>query len=114
MEENTRSGQNIGSAIEATDPDSNRLTYTLEGPGKDSFTVTSDGQIRTRSPLNYEERSRYSVTVKVNDGQRKRNSVAAQSVSITVLDRPRIAVRAWGSDGGGRARLDGQRARHLG
>ena len=88
VDENTRSGQNVGSAIEATDPDSNRLTYTLEGPGKDSFTVTSDGQIRTRSPLNYEERSRYSVTVKVDDGQRKRNSVAAQSVSITVLDRP--------------------------
>ena len=88
VEENTRSGQNIGSAIEATDPDSNRLTYTLEGPGKGSFTITSTGQVRTRSPLNYEERSRYSVTVKVNDGQRKDNSVAAQSVSITVLDRP--------------------------
>ena len=86
--EDTRSGQNIGSAIEATDPDGNRLTYTLEGPGKDSFTITSTGQIRTRAALNHEERSSYSVTVKVNDGQRKDNSVAAQSVSITVLDRP--------------------------
>ena len=88
VEENTRSGQNVGSAVEATDPDSNRLTYTLEGPGKDFFTITSTGQIRTRSALNYEERSSYSVTVKVNDGQRKGNSVAAKSVTITVLDRP--------------------------
>ena len=88
VEENTRSGQNVGSAVEATDPDGNRLTYTLEGPGKDSFTITSAGQIRTRSPLNYEERSSYSVTVKVNDGQRKDNSVAAKSVTITVMDRP--------------------------
>ena len=87
VDENTRSGQNIGSAVEATDPDGNRLIYTLEGPGKDSFTVTSDGQIRTRASLNYEERSRYSVTVKVNDGQGKDNSVAAQSVAITVMDR---------------------------
>ena len=35
-------GQNVGSAVEATDADrGNRLTYTLEGPGKDSFTMTS-------------------------------------------------------------------------
>ena len=88
VEENTRSGQNIGDAIEATDPDSNRLTYTLEGPGKDSFTITSAGQIRTRSSLNHEERDEYALTVKVNDGQRKNNSVAARSVTIEVTDRP--------------------------
>ena len=88
VEENTRSGQNVGSAIEATDPDGHRLTYTLEGPGKDSFTITSAGQIRTRSPLNHEERDEYSLTVKVNDGQRKNNSVAAKSVTIEVMDRP--------------------------
>ena len=87
VEENTRSGQNIGSAIEATDPDGHRLTYTLEGPGKDSFTITSAGQIRTRSPLNYEERDEYSLTVKVNDGQRKNNSIAAKPVTIEVTDR---------------------------
>ena len=90
VDENTRSGQNVGSAVEATDPDSNRLTYTLEGPGKDSFTITSDGQIRTRAALNHEETSDYLVTVKVNDGQREDNSVAAKSVSITVLDRPEV------------------------
>ena len=87
VEENTRSGQNIGNAIEATDPDMNRLAYTLEGPGKDSFTITNAGQIRTRSPLNHEERDKYSLTVKVNDGQRKNNSVAAKSVTIVVTDR---------------------------
>ena len=88
VEENTRSGQSVGSAVEATDPDGHRLTYTLEGPGKDSFTITSAGQIRTRSPLNHEERDEYSLTVKVNDRQRKNNSVAAKSVTIEVMDRP--------------------------
>ena len=87
VDENTRSGQNIGSAVEATDPDKNRLTYTLEGPGKDSFTITSDGQIRTRAALNFEEKSSYSVTVKVDDRQRKANSVAAKSVTIEVTNR---------------------------
>ncbi len=88
VEENTRAGQSVGSAIEATDPDKNRLTYTLEGPGKDSFTITSTGQIRTRAALNHEEREFYSLTVKVNDGQRRNNSVAAKPVTITVLDLP--------------------------
>ena len=88
VEENTRSGQSVGSAIEATDPDNDRLTYTLEGPGKGSFTITSAGQIRTRSSLNHEERDEYSLTVKVDDRQRKNNSVAAKSVTIEVTDRP--------------------------
>ena len=87
VDENTRAGQNIGNAVSASDADSNSLTYTLEGPGKDSFTIiSSSGQIRTRSPLNYEERSSYSVTVKVDDRQRKDNSVAAKSVTIMVDD----------------------------
>ena len=85
VEENTRS--DVGSAIEATDPDGHRLTYTLEGPGKNAFTITSAGQIRTRAPLNHEERDEYSLTVKVNDGQRKNNSVAAKPVTIEVTDR---------------------------
>ena len=114
VEENTRSGQNVGSAVEATDPDGHRLTYTLEGPGKDSFTITSAGQIRTRSPLNHEERDEYSLTVKVNDRQRKNNSVAAKSVTIEVTDRPEQpsapgAPRVAGIPGSTR-----QRARHLG
>ncbi len=90
VDENTRSGQNIGSAVEATDPDKDRLAYALEGPGKDSFTITSDGQIRTRAALNYEEKSSYSVTVKVDDRQRKSNSIAAKSVTIVVINRPEI------------------------
>ncbi len=85
VDENTRSGQNIGSAVSASDADSKSLTYSLEGPGKDSFTiVASSGQIRTKSPLDFETRQSYSVTVKVNDGQKRSNSVAAKSVTITV------------------------------
>ena len=87
VDENTRAGQNIGSAVSATDADSNSLTYSLEGPGADSFTiVSSSGQIRTRSPLDYESRQSYSLTVKVDDRQRKANSVAKKSVTILVDD----------------------------
>ena len=87
VDENTRAGQNLGSAISATDADSNSLTYSLEGPGADSFTiVSSSGQIRTKSPLDHETRQSYSVTVKVDDRQKRDNSVAAKSVTITVDD----------------------------
>ena len=85
VDENTASRQDIGSAISASDADSNNLTYTLEGPGADSFTiVSSSGQIRTMSHLDYEARQSYSLTVKADDGQRRQNSVAAKSVTITV------------------------------
>ena len=85
VDENTRAGQNLDSAISATDADSNSLTYSLEGPGADSFTIgSSSGQIRTRSPLDFETRQSYSVTVKVDDRQKRDNSVAAKSVTIMV------------------------------
>ena len=87
VNENTRAGQPVGSPVSATDNDGNRLTHTLAGPGADSFTiVSSSGQIRTRAALDHEERSSYSVTVKVNDGQRKDNSVAAKSVTIEIAN----------------------------
>ena len=87
--ENTRSGQNVGSAVSASDDDANRLTYRLDGPAAASFDInSSSGQIRTRSGVtyNYEEKSSYSVTVKVDDGQGKGNSVAAKSVTIQIDD----------------------------
>ena len=85
VDENTAARQNIGSATSASDADSNNLTYTLEGPGAGSFAIVSNsGQIRTSSPLNYEARQSYSLTVKVDDGQSRQNSVAAKSVTITV------------------------------
>ena len=85
--ENTRSGQSIGDAVSASDADSNTVRYSLEGPGADSFTiVSSSGQIRARALLDYESREFYSLTVKADDGQKRKNSVAAKSVTIAVTD----------------------------
>ena len=89
--ENTRSGQNVGARLTATDRDGENLTYTLEGPGKDSFTIDSrTGQIRTSAALDYESRQSYSVTVKADDGSDTRNSFAAISVTLMVnpVDEP--------------------------
>ena len=90
VDENTGSGQNVGSAVSASDDDGNRLTYTLEGPNKDSFTIVSSGnsggQIKTKAALDYETRNSYSLTVKVDDGSKRANSSAAKSVTVTVDD----------------------------
>ena len=85
--ENTRSGQNVGAPMTATDRDGDRRTYTIEGPGAESFTIdSSTGQIRTRAALDYESRSSYSVTVKADDRTGTRTSFAAISVTVMVTD----------------------------
>ena len=84
VDENTRSGQNIGNAVEATDADSNSLRYSLEGPNKNLFSIVSGGQIKTRAALDYETQNSYSLTVKVDDGSRKANSSAVKSVTINL------------------------------
>ena len=73
--ENTPPNTDIGAPIAATDRDGDTLTYTLEGTDADSFDIlsTSDGgQIRTSTELNHEEKSSYSVTVRV-DGRQGRH-----------------------------------------
>ena len=79
--ENTASGQNIDTAISATDVDSdNTLTYTLGGTDADSFgIVSSSGQLQTSAALNYESKSSYSVTVSVSDG-----NGGSDSITVTV------------------------------
>ena len=67
--ENTPAGRNIGSPVTATDEDEDILTYTLSGADAASFGIVSTtGQLRTRAPLDYEQKNIYSVAVIVSDG----------------------------------------------
>ncbi len=83
--ENTAAGQNIGSAVAATDADSGAsLTYSLGGTDASSFDiVTSSGQLQTKATLNYETKSSYKVTVSVTDGNGGSDSI---TVTINVSD----------------------------
>ena len=83
IEENTAAGQNIGSAVSATDPEGDTLEYTLEGADASSFSIVStSGQLQTKSALDYETKTSYSVTVKVTDDTFTDTIV----VTITVTD----------------------------
>ena len=82
--ENSAAGTNVGSAVRATDADNDTLTYSLEGTDEASFSIVSDrGQIQTSADLDHEARSRYSVTVRADDGK---GGTATIEVIITVTD----------------------------
>ena len=86
MAENTGAGQNIGNPVSATDGDSDRLTYSLEGRDASAFTIISgSGQLRTRSGVtyDYETQNSYSVTVRTQDNK---GGSATIAVTITLTD----------------------------
>ena len=81
--ENTGSGVDIGTTASATDVDNDTLSYSLGGTDADAFSIdNSSGQLRTKSALDYETQSSYSVIVTVSDGELT-DSIA---VTITVTD----------------------------
>ena len=71
VHENTVSGEPIGSPVSAIAADpADTLTYSLTGTDAGSFGIdTTNGQLRTKAPLDYEVTSTYSVTVEVTDGE---------------------------------------------
>ncbi len=82
--ENTATGQNIGTAITATDADEDTLTYSLTGTDAASFDIVStSGQLRTKAALDYEDTNAYTVTVEVSDGNEGSDSI---TVTINVSD----------------------------
>ena len=82
--ENTAAGTNIGTAVAATDADNDELTYTLGGTNAASFSIVStSGQLKTRSALDYETKSSYSVTISVSDGNGGSDSI---TVTINITD----------------------------
>ena len=83
--ENTRAGRNIGAPVDATDPNVNdTLTYSKSGAAAAFFNIVStSGQLRTKDPLNYENKSSYSFTVTAADPS---GLTATKTVTVTVTD----------------------------
>ena len=88
--ENTAAGQNVGTAVTATDADAgDTLGYTLGGADAASFDfVESSGQIRTKTNVSYdfEAKSSYTVTVTASDGTD--TAVATVTIGVTDVDEP--------------------------
>ena len=92
--ENTAANQDIGTPVTANDPENDDLTYSLGGTDAADFDIdTSTGQLKTKSGLDKETKSSYSVTVSVKDGKNDDGIADAnedaddtQTVTITVTD----------------------------
>ena len=66
--ENTQSGEPIGEPVEANDPEDDPLEYSLGGQDAKSFNIDpSTGQLRTKNPLDHEDKDTYTVQVLVTE-----------------------------------------------
>ena len=84
--ENTQPGQPIGDPISATDADGNALTYSLSGADADSFAIEANtGQIKTQGTYDFEQKSGYSVIVRVSDSEGGR-AIRVAVITINNLD----------------------------
>ncbi len=99
--ENTAAGQDIGAPLEATGPDRrDTLTYTLEGEDAESFDIDpATGQLRTKAPLDYETRTSYTLTARVED-PRGRSDVMEVTVEVTNVGLDGVAGRYDRDDNG--------------
>ena len=100
--ENTKAGQNIGAPVSAHDADErDLLIYTMTGADARYFRIVRNtGQLRTRSPLNFEDRNTYTVVVTATDGIGASDSIQV-TINVTDEDDPaEITVNA-GETGGG-------------
>ena len=84
--ENTAAETNFGTAVTATDSDSDTLTYTLGGTDEMSFDIVpGSGQLQTKLPLDYEDRNSYEVTVTATDPSDESDSITV-TITVTNLD----------------------------
>ena len=84
--ENTSAGRSIGVPVAATDPDNDRLTYSLSGTDAGSFRINSGtGQLTTSAALDYETKKTYSVTVTAKDPGGLTDTIAV-TIGVTDVD----------------------------
>ena len=100
VSEDDRSGSAVGDPVIGSDGDSTgRVTYEIEGPNKDLFSIDTSGQIKTRKTLNHEDprcyndsnlsdtECEYTVRVKVSDNQ-KGSDFEDVTIMVTDVEEP--------------------------
>ena len=90
IEEKAPVGANIGAPVSATDMDMGEiLEYSLTDADTEVFELDSDtGQLRTKTPLDYETKPAYTVKVLVSDGSRMNSIIVTIDVLTDVVEVP--------------------------
>ena len=87
--EDAQARENIGNPVDAQDTDKDDLTYILEGFDASSFMIDEDtGQLKTKMPLDHEQKDSYSVMVKAVDGRGGSDAIAVDINVIDVNEKP--------------------------
>ena len=101
MDENTPWYQNIGDPVVATDPDDDKLTYSLENARTSPFTIDRfTGQLQTGAPLDYETQATYTAKVITADRLEPDDpSRATDTITVTInvnnVDEPGKVSLTW-------------------
>ena len=67
VDENNAPGATVGSALGASDPNNDTLTYSLEGADASSFSIDGNGQITATVILDHESKNSYAFQAEVSD-----------------------------------------------
>ena len=101
VDENTPWYQNIGDPVVATDPDDDKLTYSLENARTSPFTIDRfRGQLQTGAPLDYETQATYTAKVIAADRLEPDDpSRATDTITVTInvnnVDEPGKVSLTW-------------------
>ncbi len=97
----TEAGTDIGRPVSASDPDGDTLTYTLGGDDAESFDIDAmTGQLKTKTALDAETKSSYSVTVSVTDNKNagggrlpEIDDTITVVITVTAVELPEPAMK---------------------
>ena len=90
VDENTVAGRDIGLPVTATDPNNDTLTYSLDSStdAGHSFSIdAASGQLQTKAPLDFEDKSSYIVTVTATDPAGLYDTVTV-TITVNNVDEP--------------------------
>ncbi len=69
-------------SIDATDPESSDITFSLSGDGSDLFSIDTEGNITLSGGLDYEIDTSYNITISATDGE----NITTTEILISVSD----------------------------
>ncbi len=68
-------------SIDASDPESSNISFSLSGDGSDLFSIDANGNITLSGNLDYETNASYSITISASDGENTTTSQILIAVS---------------------------------
>ena len=93
VDENTTWFESIGNPVTATDPNNDKLTYSLENARKSHFTIDGpSGQLQVGAPLDYEAVNSYTIKVIATDPSGAKDTITVAINVNNVDERGKVSL----------------------